>query len=148
MIFTKVLILGRRIFKSQNFLFFFKIRNSGFVEEYLWESDNFWIKRRKRIENHHLIVHWIWKSISHCFPENYFQGGIEHTQESVVRFIEEKDTIAHFGYKWGCFLDQKILHPVWGCFFDQKIENILLSFAFEKKLIEILKWWMKCMFCH
>ena len=36
---------------------FFKIRNFGFVEEYLWESDNLLIKRKKRIQNHHLNVH-------------------------------------------------------------------------------------------
>ena len=89
--FTKILILGLRIFKSQNLRFFFKIWHFGFVEEYLWESDNFWIKRTKRIENQHLNVYWIWKSVSNCFPENYFQGGIGHTQESVVCFIEGKD---------------------------------------------------------
>ena len=48
MIFTKILILGLRIFKSQNLLFFLKIRNFGFVEEYLWESDNLLIKRKKK----------------------------------------------------------------------------------------------------
>ena len=33
------------------------------------------------------------KSVIHCFPENHFQGGFGHTQESVVRFIEKKETI-------------------------------------------------------
>ena len=102
-IFIKILILGLRIFKSQNLLFFFKNKNFQFVEKYLWENDSLLTKRKQRIQNHHLKVHREWKCESYCFPDNYFWGGIVHTQESMVHFIEEKDTI-HIAKR-------KVIHP-------------------------------------
>jgi len=55
--FTKILILGRKIFKTQNFNFFFKIQIFAFDDVCLRESDNFDIKSKKRIENQELKKH-------------------------------------------------------------------------------------------
>ena len=90
-------------FQSLKFSFFFQ--NSGFwvcwgIPLGKWQVLN---KKKKKDKNQDLNVHWIWKSVSHCFPGNYFQGSIENTRINCMFYRRER-------YKMNPCLLSKIVH--------------------------------------